>query len=575
MSIETIKVPDLGGADSVEVIEVCVAVGDVISLEDSLVVLESDKASMEVPSPAAGRVSAIAVKEGDSISEGAVLMEIETDAADSESTKASESTTDAQESVSTAAPVQEATRAEPQPEPAAPANDDQGGAVTQSTVTVPDLGGPEQVTVIEVCVSEGDEVEEGDSLVVLESDKASMEVPSPAAGKVLAVAVKEGQQASPGAEILQLQIAGAQASTAAVPEAAAAKTKTPQAAPAASPEVPVTNTPNQSTDSREIPTPSFAKTEPDSRGSGEGRDAPGNRPIYAGPAVRKLAREMGITLEAVTGTGPRQRITKDDLKAFVKTALTSKPTVSSGSGVPQVPAVDFSRFGEVRIEPMSKIHRVTMESMHRSWLNVPHVTQFDEVDITDLEEFRGSLKAEAEQRGVKVTPVAFLLKACANALKQHPKFNCSLHSDGESIVYKEYVHIGLAVDTPQGLMVPVIRDVDKKSVWQLAAESAELAQKAKDRKLAPTDMQGGCFTISSLGSIGGQGFTPIVNTPEVAILAVSRLGIKPVWNGSEFVPRKMLPLSLSYDHRAVNGADCGRFFTYLNELLSDVRRLAL
>lgn len=575
MSIETIKVPDLGGADTVEVIEVCVAVGDVVSVEDSLVVLESDKASMEVPSPAAGTISAIAVNEGDSISEGAVLVEIETGAADAQSkteagaTKAGPDDGDE--------PAGKEDKAAPQSPPesvdavidASPgaASKAGGGAKTSlSMVTVPDLGGPEEVTVIEVCVGEGDDVAEGDSLVVLESDKASMEVPSPAAGKVVSVVVKEGQQAAPGADLLQLEVMSSEEPAAAEESPVAQKAKAPAAVEAEA----------ASSDSREIPTPSFAKAEPDRKHAAVQDKTSTGSGIYAGPAVRKLAREMGIALESVNGTGPRKRITKDDLKAFVKTALTAAPAApAGGSGIPPVPAVDFSKFGDVRIEPMSKIQRVTVESMHRSWLNVPHVTQFDEVDVTDLEEFRNSLKAEAEQRGVKVTPVAFLLKACANALLQHPRFNASLHSDGESIVYKQYVHIGLAVDTPQGLVVPVIRDVDKKSVWQLAAESAELAQKAKDRKLTPNEMQGGCFTISSLGSIGGQGFTPIVNTPEVAILAVSRLAVKPVWNGSEFLPRKMLPLSLSYDHRAVNGADCGRFFTYLNALLSDVRRLAL
>lgn len=284
---------------------------------------------------------------------------------------------------------------------------------------------------------------------------------------------------------------------------------------------------------------------------------------------------MGIPLEKVKASGPRNRIVKDDLKSYVKTALTESVAAPSGTGIPPVPAVDFEKFGAVTVEPLSKIHKVTLESMHRSWLNVPHVTQFDDVDITDLEDFRSSLKPEAEKRGVKVTPMAFLLKACAKALLEHPKFNASLHPDGESIVYKRYVHIGMAVDTPAGLVVPVIRDVDTKSIWELAAESAELAGKAKNRKLSPAEMQGGCFTISSLGSMGGQGFTPIVNTPEVAILGVSRLTVKPVWNGTEFVPRKMLPLSLSYDHRAINGGDTGRFFTYLNELLSDIRRLAL
>ena len=283
---------------------------------------------------------------------------------------------------------------------------------------------------------------------------------------------------------------------------------------------------------------------------------------------------MSIDLTRVPGSGPKGRIQKDDLKRFVKDLMEQRGT-GAGFGVPALPEVDFAQFGAVDVQPLSKLHKLTAANMHRSWLNVPHVTQFDDADITELEAFRETLKAEAERRGVKVSPLPFLLKACAAALRANPKFNASLHNDGEHIVYKHYVHIGMAVDTPAGLVVPVLRDVDQKSVWELAAETAELAQKAKDRKLKPADMQGGCFTISSLGNIGGIGFTPVINTPEVAILGVSKLAVKPVWNGVEFVPRKMLPLSLSYDHRAVNGADAGRFFTHLNELLGDIRRLVL
>ena len=297
--------------------------------------------------------------------------------------------------------------------------------------------------------------------------------------------------------------------------------------------------------------------------------------MYAGPAVRKLAREMGIDLSKVNGSGPRNRIQKDDIKSFVRDLIEKRGGTIGGSGIPAVPDIDYTQFGAIDIQPLSKLHKLTAANMHRSWLNVPHVTQFDDADISELEEFRAALKVESEKRGVKITPLPFLLKACALALKEHPKFNASLQSDGEHIVYKKYVHIGMAVDTPVGLVVPVIRDVDRKSIWELAAESAALAQQAKERKLKPADMQGGCFTISSLGGIGGLGFTPIINTPEVAILGVSRLTVKPVWDGNAFVPRKMLPLSLSYDHRAVNGADAGRFFTYLNELLADIRRLAL
>jgi len=298
--------------------------------------------------------------------------------------------------------------------------------------------------------------------------------------------------------------------------------------------------------------------------------------VYAGPAVRKLAREFGVDLTAVKGSGPRHRILKEDLQSFVKSSLRSgAPMATGGSGIPPIPAVDFAAFGEVEIQPLTKMDKLTAASMQRSWLNVPHVTQFDEADITDMEIFRAELKAEAAQRGVKLTPLPFLLKACATALKDNPRLNASLAADGENIVYKQYVHIGMAVATPAGLLVPVIRDVDQKNLWELAAETAELAQKAKERKLKPNEMQGGCFTISSLGSMGGTGFTPIVNAPEVAILGVSKLAVKPVWNGEEFEPRKMLPLALSYDHRTVNGADGGSFMTQVVSILADIRRLLL
>lgn len=569
MSIESIKVPDLGGADSVEVIEICVAVGDNISVDDSIVVLESDKASMEVPSPKAGRVTSIAVKEGDSLGEGALLLELEL--ADSESVDSGTTAVESPATGSSAGKV-----AVPVPEPEEPATPAPAAGETsqRETVTVPDLGGPEAVTIIEVCVAPGDNVAEGDSLIVLESDKASMEVPSPRAGTVVSVSAKEGDQASPGAAILVLESTGVgDGSPAATASEAPSKVQTP-AAPRPAVEQQAAQTAASKSPKKEIPTPSFASTEMQPAAGSEVGSAQ-QRAVYAGPAVRKLAREMGIALDAVVATGPRQRITKDDLKSYVKRALSEKTAVPAGAGIPAIPAVDFAKFGPIRVEPLSKIHKVTAENMHRSWLNVPHVTQFDEVDITDLEDFRQSLKADAEQRGVKITPLAFLLKAAAVALREHPKFNASLHADGESMVYKDYVHIGLAVDTPAGLMVPVIRDVDTKSVWELAQESAELAQKAKDRKLSPADMQGGCFTISSLGNIGGQGFTPVINTPEVAILGVSRLAVKPVWDGEAFVPRKLLPLALSYDHRAINGADAGRFFTFFNSLLSDIRRLSL
>ena len=542
MATETIKIPDLGGGDGVEVIEVCVAVGDQVEVEDSLLVLESDKASMEVPAPKAGKVVSISLKVGDSVGEGDVILELD---------------------VEGDAPADEPVAAEPEAadeEPAPPAAAEPDAAPTASagpeTVKVPDIGGGDGVEVIELCVAAGDEVEEGDSLIVLESDKASMEVPAPFSGKVLSMLIKVGDAAAEGTAIAEMQRSGSSAPDTAVESPAAAETeqvKTP-----------------------EPPEPKAATPAPVSAASESSANEGNGKTVYAGPAVRKLAREFGISLDQVTGSGPRGRVVKEDLHAYVKTLTSAKPAAAAGgAGIPAIPEVDFSQFGEIEVEPLTKLHKLTAANMHRSWLNLPHVTQFDDADITELEAFRNSMKAEAQAKGVKLTPLPFLLKAAAVALRMNPKFNASLSADGENMVYKKYVHIGVAVDTPVGLMVPVIRDVDKKSLWELAAEASELAQKAKERKLKPADMQGGCFTISSLGNIGGTGFTPIINAPEVAILGVSKLDIKPVWDGTAFQPRKMLPLSLSYDHRAINGADAGKFFTELGQLLADIRRILL
>ena len=534
-AVQAVNVPDLGGASDVECIEVCVAVGDVIEAEQSLIVLETDKASMEIPAPMGGKVVSLSIKAGDTVNVGDLILELEVAGA----TEAAP------------APVAEAAPA-PAAAPAAVEAPAAAGPAGVQTVTVPDLGGASDVECIEVCVAVGDEVSEEQSLIVLETDKASMEVPSPFSGKVVSVAVKTGSTVNVGDVILELEVAGA-AAAAPAPAAPA-----PTAAPA-----PAAAAPSQSFEPK---TPTMPRSEVVEK----------HGDVYAGPAVRMLARELGVDLHLVKGTGPRGRVSKDDLHNYIKARLAEPaPAANAGSGIPAVPAVDFSKFGPVREEKMSKLHRLTAENMSRNWLNVPHVTQFDDADITELEAFRSSVKADAEKQGVKLTPLPFLLKACAAALRANPKFNASLGADGETIVYKDYVHIGVAVDTPAGLVVPVIRDVDKKSIYQLAAETAELGKKAKDRKLTAAEMQGGCFTISSLGGIGGKGFTPIVNSPEVAILGVSKLDIKPVWNGSEFVPRKMLPLSLSYDHRAINGGDAGRFFTQLGEFLADIRRLVL
>lgn len=566
---ETIKVPDIGGAEGVEIIELCVAVGDQVEEEQSLCVLESDKASMEVPSPRAGEVVEWLCKEGDTVSEGDELLIIS--AADNGGSEDDEEQDNDQESAEESS-AENGDSAEADGDADAEeaaedteAEDSESDGGSEQTVTVPDIGGDDEVDVIEVCVAEGDEIEEGDSIVVLESDKASMEVPSPASGKVQKLLIKEGDKAKEGSELLVLLSAGGKkkSDSDAKPADKSEPSETDSDAEKADNKKPESSDSATKSKSDERDSPSKADKTSAAKSSGDDK-------TYAGPAVRKMARELGVELSQVKGSGPKDRVLKEDLQAYVKSALSS-PRATSGSGIPAVPAVDFSKFGDIELTPLSKMDKLTSENMHRSWLNVPHVTQTDDVDVTDLEDFRGGLKEEAKRRGVKLSPLPFILKACAVALKRHPKINSSLHDDGEHLVLKQYVHIGMAVDTPHGLVVPVIRDVDQKSVWTIAEEVAELAEKAKNRKLRPDDMRGACFTVSSLGNIGGTGFTPIINTPEVAILGVSRLAVKPHWNGESFEPRKQLPVSLSYDHRVVNGGDAGRFLTELGQIVADLR----
>ncbi len=528
MAIQTIKVPDIGGAEGVEVIEISVKVGDVIAENDSILVLETDKASMEIPASVGGKVVAIKVNLGDKVSEGSALIEVEAEGAGA--TPAAE-----------AAPAPAVAAA---PAPAASA---------EVTLSVPDIGGAEGVEVIEISVKVGDEVGQGDSLIVLETDKASMEIPAEAAGKILSIAVKVGDKVSQGSAIAVVaSVGGAVAAPAAAPAPAPTAAKV-EAAPVAAVAAPALK--------------AAAVEEVAQTGD-----------VYAGPAVRKLARQLGVDLGKINGTGPRSRLLKDDVRNYVKPIVQAAQSGASfgGSGIPALPVIDYSKFGEVDIVKMSKIKKLTADAMTRSWLNVPRITQFDDADITDLEAFRNSMKAEAEKRGSKLTPLPFIVKAVAAALVAEPSFNVSVHQDGESIVHKKFVHIGIAVDTPNGLLVPVVRNADKKGLFELADEINVLAKKARDGKLTPAEMQGGCFTISSLGAMGGNGFTPMVSAPtEVGILGVSRAQMKPVWNGKEFIPRNMLPLSLSYDHRAVNGADAGRFMTYLVGVIGDLRRLLL
>ncbi|WIX31578.1 pyruvate dehydrogenase complex dihydrolipoyllysine-residue acetyltransferase [Salinicola sp. JS01] len=569
-----VKVPDIGGGDGVEIIEVAVSEGDEISAEDTLITLESDKASMDVPSPYSGKIVSLSIKEGDSVSEGDLIGTMEI---------AGEGDDDAEDD----APAADDAEA-PSGDDSADAEDDSAdeegddedtddSAGGRQEIRVPDIGGSEGVEIIEVAISEGDEIDKEDTLITLESDKASMDVPSPVKGKVVELAVKEGDSVSEGDLIGYVEVAGQSGGKkkSAKPAGDKGKDKAESKAPAAK-----KDDAKAATDSR-AQKQQGGEPSPEARHK-HGDDKSAGAHVHAGPAVRKMARELGVELSEVKGSGPKGRILKDDVDGFVKQVMQARkqgggqaaaPAASGGAGIPPVPAVDFSQFGEIEEKPMGRLMKAGATNLHRSWLNVPHVTQFDEADITELEAFRKAMKDEAQQQGAKLTPLPFMIKAAAKALEKFPQFNVSLHPDGDKLIQKKYFHIGVAVDTPNGLMVPVIRNVDQKGIIELAKEVIDLAGRAQEGKLKRDEMQGGCFTISSLGSIGGTAFTPIVNTPEVAILGVSKSQMKPVWNGSEFKPRLMCPLSLSYDHRAVNGADAARFTAYLAQVLTDIRRM--
>ena len=542
MSIENIKVPDLGDSSEVEVIELLVSVGQSVEENDSLLVLESDKAAMEIPAPMAGVVKSISVNLGDQVSTGSEMLALEI----AESGR--------QDSVSEEelAPAVESTKEEPAVEPAKIEETASSpvAAPESQTIEVPDLGSDDGIEIIEIHIKEKDSIEVDDVLITLESDKAAMDVPAPYAGIIETLLVTVGDKVKTGSPIAKIMTS----SPAAKKEAPAAK--------------------------QEIqPTEAKASSKPAPALSQEVASTPltsGNelsKKVYAGPAVRKMARELGVDLGQVKGSGAKFRLLKEDVQEFVKSKINALPCQSASLAT--IPDIDFSQFGEVEEVQRSKLHKLISVNMQRNWNSVPHVAQFNEIDVTDLEEFRAGLKGEAERRGVRLTFLPFLLKACAKALLEYPQFNVSLHSSGEYLIQKKYVHIGMAVATEAGLVVPVIRNVDQKTIWQLAEEVIELSNKAKNRKLKADEMQGACFTISSLGAIGGTGFIPIVNAPEVAILGVAKTDIKPVYIDGEFIPRKVLPITLSYDHKAVNGVDGGLFATYLEKLLGDVRHLAL
>lgn len=528
---QEVLLPDAGG--EVEVVEVLVAVGDLVEVDQGLASVEGDKAAMEVPSPLAGKIVEIKVKTGDKISEGALVAIIETGAA------------------APAAPA----AAAPAEQTAAPAPAAAPAAKEVKDVALPDAGG--EVQVVEVLVAVGDSVEAEQGLISVEGDKAAMEVPAPFAGVVKEILVKTGDAINEGTLIVRVETQGA--APAAAPAAAAPAASAPSAAPAQAAKPP--------------PVPHHP-----SAGAKEHAGL-----VHASPSVRRLAREFGVDLSLVKGSGRKSRILKEDVQAYVKAEL-ARPKAAAGAtsgggnvSVIDWPKVDWSKFGEVEVVKMSRIQKISGPNLHRNWVQIPHVTQFDEADTTELEAFRKSQNdlLVKQKESFKISPLIFIMKAVAKALELHPKFNCSIGDDGESLVMKKFVHIGIAVDTPNGLVVPVVRDVNKKGIYDLAKELGEISAKARAGKLTAADMQGSSFTISSLGGIGGTQFTPIVNAPDVAILGVSKADFKPKWNGKEFEPRLMTPLALSYDHRVIDGADGARFVTTLSGLLGDLRQIIL
>ena len=581
MSKETIRVPDVGSSDPVDVIEVSVKKGDSVEAEDTIVVLESDKASVEVPCPKAGTVLELLVKAGDRVKEGDPLLELDTEAG-SESggsgparEESADSGNDEKDDGDKEEKGDSGSSKQGSGEGAGKASG--GGETREQTVPTPDLGDIDEAEIIELSVSEGDSVEAEQTILVLESDKASLEIPSPAAGTVKTLLVKAGDKITSGTELMVLETAGG-GEPADEETASEDKSSGKQSGGSGSGE----SEPGGSGPAREASKKDdSASSTQDSGGIGEhpakSGAASAGRPskdVHAGPAVRKLARETGVDLGVVPPSGPKDRILKEDVHAHIKQRM-EQPAAAGGGGAPDLPEIDFSEFGPVERDELNKLRKVAARNLHRSWVTIPHVTQFDEADITELEAFRKSQNKALEKEGVKLTMLAFLVQACARALRKFPRVNSSLEPSGEALILKDYVHIGIAVDTPNGLVVPVLRDADKKGLSQIATEIGELAAKARDRKLSPADMKGATFSISSLGGIGGTAFTPIVNWPEVAILGVSRSDTKPVWDGNAFQPRLMLPLSFSYDHRVIDGADAARFTTYLSGLLGDMRRALL
>jgi pyruvate dehydrogenase E2 component (dihydrolipoamide acetyltransferase) len=574
-----IKVPDLGDFKDVEVIDVLVKPGDQIDVDTPLITLETEKATMDVPSTAAGVITSLALKKGDRVSKGSLIGQIEAKGGAAAPAGAKKTSGAVEEPASTpsiskeqsernaGAPAKTAASggtaaSQASAGAAAPSKAESGGgSAGGGEVRVPDLGDFKDVEVIDVLVKPGDRIDVDTPLLTLETEKATMDVPSTAAGVVKSLALKKGDRVSKGALIGVLEGGAAPAAAKAAPEAPKPARAEPAkaAAPAAAP-------------TKQEPAPAPAPAAP--KGLPQ-IDEAGFARAYASPSVRKFARELGADLSRIKGTGPKGRITPDDVKAFVKQALTSGAPAGAGGGgaLPKIPEVDFSKFGEIEVKPLSRIQKISGPHLQASWLNIPHVWQMDEADITELEETRKKLKGEAEKQGIKLTPLAFVLRACVLALKQFPNVNSSLESSGKNLILKKFINLGFAADTPGGLVVPVIKDADKKDIYEIARDLAVLSEKARAGKLNIAEMQGATFTVSSLGGIGGVGFTPIINAPEVAILGVAKSSFKPVYKDGQFVPRLILPFTLAYDHRVIDGAAGVRFTTFLAEKLADVRGL--
>jgi len=560
MSIIQVNVPDIGDFDEVSVIELLVAVGDTVTKDQSIITVESDKASMEIPSSDAGVVKALHVKLGDKVKQGVMVLELEGAAPAAAAVTAP--------AAPAATPVAPAASA---PAPAASAGAGTPGGDVQ--LVIPDIGDFKDVTVIEVLVSPGDAIALEQSLITIESDKASMEIPSSHAGTLKHLSVKVGDVVNIGDVMGQITVAGGSGASVSPPAAANAAAA-----------VPMTATGTATATATAVPA-ATATVMSTSAPAHNPTVSPSGKLPYASPSVRKFARELGVPLEEVKGSGLKGRITQADVQQFTRSVMAGAAKTiaqsqasegdNSGAGLGLLPwpKVDFAKFGPVSRVDRSRIKKISAANLHRNWVMIPHVTNHDDADITELEAFRVLTNKENEKSGVKVTMLAFLIKACVAALKKFPEFNSSL--DGEQLVMKQYFHIGFAADTPNGLVVPVIRDADKKGVLQISAEMGELAKKARDGKLGPAEMTGACFTISSLGGIGGRYFTPIINAPEVAILGVCRSTTEPVWDGKAFQPRLMLPLSLSWDHRVIDGAAAARFNAYLGQILADFRRVLL